>query len=75
MNTERFFVVPFPPPGDQVVAPRYLDTVRRSIDGTKCLVAFQRDQIPASLKGEGMSTEECRTLIAGNPEWEYPSDI
>lgn len=45
-----------------VAAPRTLDTIRRSLDGELCIVAYDEDQVPTGWV-DGMSAEQCMEVV------------
>lgn len=51
---------------EDVAAPRTLDTLRRSLDGELCIVAYDEDQVPTGWV-DGMSAEQCMATI-GAPD-------
>lgn len=68
---EVFHITPFPPPPDMVSDPRILATLRRSLDGTMCVVGWEAGQQPEGI--EVMGVKEAREATAG-PEWSEPCE-
>lgn len=66
---EVFHITAYPPPEELVSDPRKLETLRRSLDGTLCIVGWEAGQQPEGV--EVMDVEEAREATAG-PEWSEP---
>jgi hypothetical protein len=55
-----------------------IDTVRKSVDGTKTFVKWESEEIPSCVldlttKGDYLSYEEILTILAGS-EWTQPME-
>ncbi len=63
MSTEVYFIRPTADvPRKDVAAPRSLETLRRSLDGELCIVAFAQGNEPEGWE-DGMTAEECMATI------------
>lgn len=63
MSNEVYFIRPTADVVKKdVAAPRTLDTLRRSLDGELCIVAFAQGKVPAGW-AHGMTAEECMDII------------
>lgn len=63
MSTEVYFIRPTADVlRKDVAAPRTLDTLRRSLDGELCIVAFVNGNVPEGWE-DGMTAEECMAII------------
>lgn len=69
MSNYRYYIMAFPP-AYEPQAPRTVESLRRSLDGSQCVMAWTEGTQPQEL-GPGMSEEEVRQLMNG-PEWCSP---
>lgn len=66
---EVFYITAYPPDPELVSDPRTLETLRRSLDGTLCIVGWEAGQQPGGV--EVMGVEEARALMA-TEAWSEP---
>lgn len=66
---EVFHITPFPPLLNLITDPRRLDTLRKSLDGTLCVLAWREGEEP---EGVEVLTHEEALAITRGPEWTAP---
>lgn len=73
MIDRMYYILPFPPPVPPE-DPRTMDNIRKSLDGTQCVLFWPLGEEPAELSGQGMTQDEVIAAL-DNDQWTTGDEI